>query len=367
MPHPARVAFCLIVCAAVSACAAPRGAILQGEILREAGQDDATYAVVAVGKATIDQVSRWPGSGAGLALSWPDKGQSQKSRTLKSGDTVNLTIWDSQINSLLATPEQRAVPVMNLDVSPDGTIFVPYIETVQVAGLTPEDARTDIQNRLKPIAPSAQVQLDVVYGDQNIIELVSGVQKPGRYPVAARGVTILSMLAEAGGIPDGMRNPVVRLHRGGTGFAALAADLYRNPDRDILLRGGDRVVVESDPRSFVVLGAAGTEQTVAFAKASHTLLEALSLGGGLAEARADIRAVMVLRQYPAKALRSDGTGPAMQRVVFTFDLSAGDGLFAAGTFDIHPDDVILATESPIPATGSLLGLFGTALGISQRL
>jgi len=193
------------------------------------------------------------------------------------------------------------------------------------------------------------------------------VQKPGRYPVAARGLTILSMLAEAGGIPDTMRNPVVRLHRGGTGFAALAEDLYRNPDKDILLRGGDRVVVESDPRSFVVLGATGAEKNVDFERSSHTLIEALALGSGLAEARANIRAVMVLRQYSAKALRSDGKGPAMQRVVFTFDLSTGDGLFAAGSFGIHPDDVILATESLLPVAGNLLGLFGAALGIAQRL
>lgn len=367
MQYFRRIVLCLASLALVSACGAPRGAALQGEILRESRSKDTTYALVAVDKDTLDQVQTWPASGAGLALNWPGKGQSQKSRAVRIGDTVNLTIWDSQPNSLLATPEQRAVPMMNLEVSPDGTIFVPYIESVKVAGLSPEDARTDIQNRLKPIAPSAQVQLDVVYGDQNVIELVSGVQKPGRYPVAARGVTILSMLAEAGGIPDSLRNPVVRLHRSGVGYAALAEELYRNPERDIMLRGGDRVVVESDPRSFVVLGAAGAERTVPFQKESQTLLEAVSLGGGLAEARANIKGVLVLRQYPAAAVRADGSGPKMSRVVFAFDLSAGDGLFAAGSFDIHPDDVILVTESPLPVTGNLLGLFGTALAVRQRL
>jgi polysaccharide export outer membrane protein len=357
---------CLIAFSLISACSAPRGAVLQSEILEESRTEDATYQLVPVDKTTLDSVTAWPATGAGLALSWPGKGQSQKSRALRSGDTINLTIWDSQPNSLLATPEQRSVPMNGLQVAPDGTIFVPYIETVEVAGLSPEAARTDIQNRLKPIAPSAQVQLDVVYGDQNMIELVSGVQRPGRYPVAARGVTILSMLAEAGGIPDAMRNPVVRLQRGGTSYAALAEDLYRDSDRDILLRGGDRVVVESDPRSFVVLGAAGAEKTVFFEKTSHTLLEAVSMSGGLAEARANIRGVMVLRLYPTSVLRKDDKGPQKTRVVFAFDLSAGDGLFAANSFRIHPDDVILVTESPLPVTGSVLGLFGSALGIAQR-
>ena len=224
-----------------------------------------------------------------------------------------------------------------------------------------------IDPRLEPIAPSAQVQLAVQEGDQNMIELISGVARPGRYPVAARSVTLLSMLAEGGGIPDGMRNPVIRLQRDGTSYAVLASDAYRNASRDILLRGGDRIMVESDPRSFVVLGAAGAEKTVDFEAQSHTLLQALSLSSGLSETRANLRAVLVLRRYPASALRQDGTGPAKPSVVFAFDLSSGVGLFAADAFDIHPDDVVLVTESPLPATGSILGLFAVALGIAQRL
>lgn len=346
---------------------APRGAALQREIVRESQTEAANFQIVGLtSDAVLKQVATWPATGTGLGLNWPGKGQSQPSRALRRGDIVDLTIWDSQPNSLLATPEQRSVNMHGLEISPDGTIFVPYIEVVEVAGLSPEAARSEIQSRLTPIAPSAQVQLTVREGDQNTIELISGVTKPGRYPIAARGVTILSMLAEAGGIPDAMRNAVVRLQRGGTSYATLASSIYGSPAGDILLRGGDRIVVESDPRSFVVMGATGRESTVMFEKAEHTLLEALSMGGGLAEGRADVRAVMVLRKYSPKALRSDGSGPGKENVVFTFDLSSAEGLFNARSFKVHPDDVILATESPLPAASSVLGLFGAALGAVQR-
>lgn len=360
------VPLCLLV-ALVAACSPPRGTILQSEIVKESKQEDATFEIIGVDRNTLARVATWPATGHGLDLSWPGKGAGQGARALRAGDKINLTIWDSQENSLLASPDQRSVPMQGLVISPAGSIFVPYIDEIRISGLSPERARADIQARLTAIVPSAQVQLEVEQGDLNTIEMVSGVAQPGRLPVAARGATILSVLAEAGGIPDTMRNPVVRLQRNGRAYAALAADLYRDPARDILMRGGDRVVVESDPRSFVVMGAASAEKTVHFEKASHSLLEALSLSSGLTEARANIRGVLILRQYPLKVLRQDGAGPARERIVFTFDLGTGDGLFAARSFQVHPDDIVLVTESPLPMAANILGVFGSTLGIAQRI
>ena len=349
----------------LSACNAPRGAALQREIAAEADSTAASFQLVAMADPEIAaQVARWPATGEGLGLGWPGKGQSQPSRLLRRGDVVEVTIWDNTPNSLLTPPGQRSVTMAGLEISPEGSIYVPYVEEVPLAGKSPETARGLLQERLASIAPAAQVQLAVREGEQNTIELVSGVAKPGRYPIAAKGVTILAALAAGGGIPDEMRNAVVRLQRGGASHAALAEDLYRDPARDILLRGGDRIAVVSDPRSFVLMGATGTQKSVTFQKARHSLLEALSMGGGLQANRADLRGVMVLRLYPERGLRpgqAGAPGPQKPNVVFAFDLSTGMGLFNARKFQIHPEDVILATESPLPAAQSILGLFGTTM------
>jgi polysaccharide export outer membrane protein len=54
-------------------------------------------------------------------------------------------------------------------------------------------------------------------------------------------------------------------------------------------------------------------------------------------------------------------------VVFTIDLTSADGLFAARRFQINPEDVVLATESPVTSVNVVFNLIGAALGIANRI
>lgn len=58
--------------------------------------------------------------------------------------------------------------------------------------------------------------------------------------------------------------------------------------------------------------------------------------GGLVESRADPRGVLVLREYPVTVLSGSGRGPQLPQVVFSFDLTSADGLFATRKFEIEP-------------------------------
>ena len=121
---------------------APRGAALQREIVRETQTEAANFQIVGLtSDAVLKQVATWPATGTGLGLNWPGKGQSQPSRALRRGDIVDLTIWDSQPNSLLATPEQRSVNMHGLEISPDGTIVTNHhgnltVDSVEGEGTT---------------------------------------------------------------------------------------------------------------------------------------------------------------------------------------------------------------------------------------
>ena len=88
---------------------------------------------------------------------------------------------------------------------------------------------------------------------------------------------------------------------------------------------------------------------------------------GFEEVRADPQGILVLREYSARQLRSDDGGPTLPQVIFAIDLTTADGLFAARKFEINPGDTVLATESPVTAARTILGLFGSVLGLSLQV
>lgn len=361
-PRPRRGALAAVALAAsvaLGGCALPRSAATPSEVLRGTEAEDSQVQVVAVTRTELAELAHWPRPPGAVRHDWPGASAQPVARTIRAGDTISLAVWDSQRDSLISTDEQRVVPMQNIAVSSSGRIFVPYVGEVRVAGMTAETARREIQDQLRVIVPDGQVQLSVAPGSGNAIDVVTGVARPGRIPLPEVSPTILSVLAEAGGIAPSLRNPLVRLNRAGRGYAIPARTLFAEPARDIVLRGGDRILVEEDQRSYVVLGAAGRQQVVYFEREEISALDALSSAGGLRETRAHLQGLMVLREYPARAVRETGPGPRKPSVIFTFDLTTADGLFAASNFHIAPGDVVLATESPLPAFAQMIGLFRT--------
>ncbi|WP_323034746.1 polysaccharide biosynthesis/export family protein [Pararhodobacter sp.] len=347
----------LMIPALVAGCSLPRGAALQSEVLRGTDDETSHVQVIAITRETLPDIQEWPIAHPELRHRWMTTGASATARIIRAGDLVSLSVWDSQPDSLLTTGEQRNVNMQNIPVSASGQVFIPYVGELRIAGMTAEQARREVQQRMSSIVPDGQVQLSVAPGSRNTIDVVTGVARPGRVELPEVSPTILSILAETGGISSSLRNPLVRLNRAGEAYAIPASELFENPANDIQLRGGDRVLVEEDNRTFIALGAAGSEQVVYFEREEITALDALSTIGGLSDTRADLRGVMVMREYPERMVSQTGNAPRKQQVIFTFDLTSADGLFAAQRFTIQPGDVVLATESSAPLLTQVVNIF----------
>lgn len=352
---------------ALAACTLPRGAALTSEIIKEERAETSAFQVVRVGRANANAVAHWPGTGTNSSYSWPTDTRGPQSALIQAGDQVDLSIWDNQENSLLTQRDVKSVQMPGLTVSPSGTIFVPYLDEVVINGQTPAQARREIQNRITAIVPSAQVQLELTPGPNNAVDLVSGVAKPGSYPMANRNYNILNLIAQGGGIAPDLRNPMVRLQRGGNTYNIRSERLFADASHNITLRGGDNIVVLEDQRYFTAFGATGSEQLIRFEQEEITALEAMSIIGGLSEGRANPKGVLVLRDYGQNALRADGTGPQKAEVIFAFDMTSADGLFAARKFLVQPEDTVLATESTVTSVRTVLGLVGSVFGVANTV
>ncbi|SEN47885.1 polysaccharide export outer membrane protein [Loktanella fryxellensis] len=381
MIAPVRRLVLLGLCLALAACNAPRGAGFRNEVLAartQSGAPVADFAVFAVNRASLPLLTAWPATGD-APTGWPTRVDQPSSLMIAPGDVLNISIWDAEANSLLIAPGQRVANLQDVQVGADGRIFLPFVGSLQVSGLSPDTARARIQDELLNTVPSAQVQVSVAPGRSNTATVVSGVRQPGVFPLADRNVSLLSLIGAGGGVIPELSNPQVRLFRGSQAYGIGLDRLFEDPALDTVVQGGDRIVVTADDRYFLSLGAAANEALHPFPKASVTALDAMSIVGGVAEARGNPQAILILREYPASAVRAvapaDGqtgpvfssAGPPQERVVFTIDLTKADGLFSAGTFQIQPGDLVYVTESPLGAANTVVGLFGNLILASNRL
>lgn len=356
----------------LASCSLPQGAARTSQVLDGVPTDPAQakavgIAVVNVGRANVAQINSWPSSDPDEKTQpWPARSGAANTITLAPGDQLSLKIWDNDPNALLTAVSQGPTDLGALSVASNGTVTLPYAGAVKVAGLSEERALDHIRTEIRKVQPTAEVQLNLQPGRLNSIAMVSGVSSPGSYGLpAGGGLPLMTMIARSGGIAPSLKYPQVQLTRGNRIYQTSADNLLHGQSADVMLQGGDRVAVIEDPRSFTMLGASGSEQLVSFDRDQLTALQALAKTGGLAPNRADLKGVLVLRDYNKSTVRANG--PEAPSVIYALDLTSADGLFAARNFTVLPGDTVLATESPVVSARTVLGLVGTIFGLNNQL
>jgi polysaccharide export outer membrane protein len=271
------------------------------------------------------------------------------SDTISAGDSLGLTIWENVDDGLLASTGANSTILEEVQVDGSGFIFVPYAGRVKAAGNTPEALRRVITERLKDQTPDPQVQVRRLAGDGATVSLVGAIGGQGVYPIERPTRTLSAMLAQAGGVTIDPEIAQVTVLRNGHTGKVWFQDLFRNPRFDIALRGGDRILVEGDTRSFTALGATGAQSRVPFESQTLSGVEALAQVGGLMSSTADPTGVFILRNEPADIAnavlgRDDLQGE--QRMVYVLDLTQPNALFMARDFSVRDGDTLYVTEAP---------------------
>ncbi|WP_341234181.1 polysaccharide biosynthesis/export family protein [uncultured Sulfitobacter sp.] len=271
------------------------------------------------------------------------------SDTINAGDTLGLTIWENVDDGLLASQASNATMLEEVQVDGAGFIFVPYAGRIKASGNSPEAIRRIITERLSEQTPDPQVQVRRIAGDGATVSLIGAVGAQGVYAIERPTRTLSTMLARAGGVSITPEIAQVTVLRGGQRGKIWFEDLYEHPELDIALRGGDRILVEEDTRSFTALGATGSQQRVPFESQNLSALEGIAQVGGLNARSADPTGVFVFRNEPQEVAaqvlgRSDLQGA--QRLIYVLNLTKPNGMFMARDFVIRDGDTLYVTEAP---------------------
>jgi protein involved in polysaccharide export with SLBB domain len=138
---------------------------------------------------------------------------------------------------------EAGLPV-SFTVAPNGTVDLPYIKRVEVAGLEPQDLAELIRKRLieREVLTDPSVSVSMKEYNSKRIEIMGEVQKPGSIPLVP-GMTLIRAISIVGGFSALARRNEVTIRRkvkGGTRAASVSVeDIIPDP----LLQAGDAVYV----------------------------------------------------------------------------------------------------------------------------
>ena len=360
----ARAAVLFAFVATLAACALPRSGPNKQEIYSGSVQNKGDAFVVSVN----DRVTRATAIVPAFGFT-PNFVNAAKvgSDTISSGDTLGLTIWENVDDGLLASQGANATSLEEVQVDGAGYIFVPYAGRIRAAGNTPEALRRIITEKLANQTPDPQVVVRRLAGDGSTVSITGSVGGQGIYPIERPTRTLTAMLARAGGVTIEPEIAQVTVFRAGQQAKIWFQDLYKNASYDIALRGGDRILVEEDTRSFTALGATGTQNRVAFESQALSAIEAIAQVGGLSSNVADPTGVFVFRNETEEISnlvlgRDDLIGA--QRLIYVLNLTEPNGVFMARDFVIRDGDTVYVTEAPFvqwsKSLNAIIGTLGTA-------
>ena len=343
----AKATVLLVIISLVAACGLPRSGPSKRQIYAGSVQKQGDAFIVTVTEGVSRATATQPSFGFSEAFKTAGLVGSD---TISAGDTLGVIVYENvKDDPLLGNTGQRVSDLTELQVDGQGYIFIPYAGRIRAAGQTPEGLRQAITRKLEDQTPDPQIRVQRLAGDGASVSIAGKAAGPGVYPIQAPTRTLATMIAKSGGVAIDPGIALVRVTRGDQTGKIWLKDLYENPQLDIALRPGDQIVIEEDSRSFMALGATGTQNRVPFKSETLSALEAIATVGGLSTMSADPTGVFILRDESADIAnavlgRSDLVGD--QRMVYVLNLTQPTGLFEARDFMIRDGDTLYVTEAP---------------------
>ncbi|WP_240810560.1 polysaccharide biosynthesis/export family protein [Formicincola oecophyllae] len=274
-----------------------------------------------------------------------------------------------------STPVATAPPRISTQKLPptqvegNGTIMVPYVGTLHVAGMTPIQVAHLIQNHLWGKSQDPQVMVRIANDIGNTVIVSGEVKKPGRVVLSLADERLSDLVAIAGGASYPPSDTEIELVRHGHVGMTDLSTLENRPEEDIRADPGDRLRVIYQPRTYTAFGAVGQSQArneIKFGTANLTLAGALARVGGPSAQMADPEAVYLLRYEDSIVAHKLGLEPSRYGkgwpVVYELNLLDPEQYFLARQIPMKDHDILLFANAATDRYYQINQLIGTLLG-----
>ena len=142
---------------------------------------------------------------------------------------------------------ERELP-KEYQVASDGTVDIPYLHSVAVGGLEPQEIARLVRKLLmeKQVLSDPSVVVQVKEYNSRRITIMGQVAKPGTFPYTT-GLTLIQALSQAGGLTGIANLDKVNLTRrtatGSRTVTVAIGTIMEGRSADIPLQSGDRIFV----------------------------------------------------------------------------------------------------------------------------
>jgi len=192
---------------------------------------------------------------------------------------------DLLVINVYEVPELKEFTVR---VSEDGSITLPYLQSVKVNGLTKDELEIRLASLLEKYVKKAQVSVFIKEYQSQRVAVIGAVDKPGMYELVGR-INLLQIITQAGGLTENAANEAFIQREGQSGIAAgLTIDL-----EDLFTNGNQKLNIPLQPNDIVnipvdkiiniyVMGQVKSPGALEVKMSKKiTLLQAIAKAGGL--------------------------------------------------------------------------------------
>jgi polysaccharide biosynthesis/export protein len=202
-----------------------------------------------------------------MALPAAAQGSGEK---LGVGDAIRVTVFQQPD----LTTETR--------IAEGGTVTLPLVGALKVAGMTPAQAGNQIAEEFKrgKFLKNPQVQVALITLRSRQVSVLGLVARPGRYALDDTSSQLADVIAAAGGVAPTGSETVTVLREGKEHKVALVGKSFP-------LKGGETIYVDRAPVFYIYgeVARAGAYRL----EPEMTVMQALSLGGGITPRGSDRR------------------------------------------------------------------------------